>query len=201
MFYRLIVIYFLSAILFGMKAFGEPSLTPNDFPNYCPQSYTNLPPTDSHTHQKLTYRDSGPRNELHGLKCEKVDVKTGEILGSWHLYFCEDINPNNYLESEFYIPLRPWFEFHPNFKRAEFMLFPKYTKFWRQKIDSGGTAYEWIGFNFMRNYTSQMQIEFLVPWVDGERSSFQKGAVSTAAVVFDQMKMAPLEDYFRCRVY
>ena len=186
--------------IFAAAATATPTLTAKDYPKYCAPTYTSVAPTDFHTNQRLNYRQPAPRSELHGLECQKLDVRSGEVLATWNFYFCEDINANNYTENEFYIPVRSWFEFHPNFKKAEFMLFPKYTKFWRQKVTVGDTSYEWVGFNFMRNYTSQMQIEFIAPWEDGH-SQFKAGAYSTAAVAFDQVKMKPLEDYYRCQVY
>lgn len=194
------ILIFISLLFCVEIRFAEGSLTPSDFPGYCPTSYTKIAPTDFHTHQQLNFRSSESRVELHGLQCEKIDFVSRKVLATWHLYFCEDLNPTSYVESGFYLPLKSWFEFHPNFKKAEFMLFPKYTKFWRQKVIRAEKEYEWIGFNFMRNHTSQMQIEFLSPWVDGS-SGFQKGTVSKAAVVFDLMKMAPLEDYYECRLY
>ncbi len=174
-------------------------LTPEKYGTYCPVDFTKTPPIDFHTQKPLVGIDSkGP--EIHRVVCDRINPETGLVVASWNLYFCEDLNVNNYLDSEFYVAVTPWFQFHPNFKKVEFMLFPKYTKWIRHQLPlQNDQKQEVMILNFMHSFQSEMQITYLNSKVSSE-TTVSAGARSIDATIFDNVKLKPREGKVICRL-
>lgn len=173
-------------------------LAPENWGNFCPADFTKTAPKDFHTNLPLQFAPQ-KQEELHRLVCEKFDAKTMQLKAKWNLYYCEDLNLNNYTDKEFYVSVNPWFMFHPNYKKAEFMLFPKYTKWIRQKIKYQGEYTEIMTLHFMRNHQSEMQIVFEnSPKADGAK--IKAGAKSVMAQIFRNVDMKVDEDPIICTI-
>lgn len=179
-------------------AFGSDDLLPENWGKFCPAGFADQAPKDFHTNLPLNFVPE-KKDRLHQLVCERFDAKTGERKARWNLYFCEDLNLNNYTDESFYVSVTPWFQFHPNYKRAEFLLFPKYTKWVRHRLPVSGTFEEVMTLHFMRNHESEMEIIFQNS-SKGETGLLKKGAKSISATIFLNVKMRLLEDPITCEI-
>jgi hypothetical protein len=189
---------FIAAVsLTGYVANAE-ELTPEKFGSYCPADFTVNPPIEFHTNKPLTFT-AHRQEELHRLVCEKFDSQTMQLKARWNYYFCEDLNVNNFVEKDFWIAPTSWFTFHPNFKRAEFLLFPKYPKWIRENLLINGEVKELITLHFMRNHESEMKIWFQNSVVN-EEEKLKKGAKSIAASIFMNRDLKPTDDFISCEI-
>lgn len=184
--------------LLSVFVFAAEDLTPDKWGTFCPSGYTDSAPKDFHTNLPLKFV-AEKKDELHGIVCERFDAKTGELKARWNLYFCEDLNLNNYADQEFYVSVTPWFQFHPNYKRAEFLLFPKYTKWVRHRLPVQGKFEEVMTLHFMRNHESEMEIIFQNSAQD-QKGLIRKGQKSLSAAIFLNTKMRLLEDPISCEI-
>lgn len=174
-------------------------LTPEDYGTYCPADFTSITPKIFLSENRLT-RTVSPvqvNDELHRIVCERYDVNTGQLKSRWNFYFCEDLNVNHYSEKDFSIELTSWFTFHPNFKRAEFMLFPKYPRLFRTQRTQGTKA-DLIALSFMLSFESQMEIWF-AQTEDGSLK-IEKGSKSIAASIFMNIRQKPIDDPVSCTI-
>ena len=182
--------------LLASTAHANP-IPPETYPSYCPAGFTSQTPLIWLSDKRLTPSQAQipASEELHGVTCEKRDPVSLELKATWHLYFCEDLNINHYAEKNFVFELTSWFTFHPNFKKVEFMLFPKWPKIRRDTFHPGGQAVEVAVIHFMHSFDKQMDIWF----VNGEgEQALKKGAKSIAATIFLNASQKPEDSLISC---
>lgn len=176
----LLVIFSLGLLISRAQASDIP---PETYPSYCPAGFTSQTPLIWLTDKRLTPTQAQipASEELHRVICEKRDPVSLELKARWQLYFCEDLNINHYAEKLFTFELTSWFTFHPNFKKVEFMLFPKWPKLRRDTFHPGGKAVDVAVIHFMHSFDKQMEIWF----ANGEgEQAIKKGAKSISAAIF-----------------
>lgn len=188
----------ISLLIFASLAFGSNDLLPENWGKFCPAGFAETAPKDFHTNLPLQFI-AEKKAPLHRIVCEQFDAKTGSRKAIWNLYFCEDLNLNNYSDDSFYVSATPWFQFHPNYKRAEFLLFPKYTKWIRHRLPVNGAFEEVMTLHFMRNHQSEMEIIFQNS-SKGQMGLLQKGSKSISANIFLNVKMRLSEDPVSCEI-